>query len=344
MEHLLMEALALPCLTGEEAPMAQWLLDHVPGADVRRIGNSAVAGRLSDPRPMVALVSHLDVVPPTEVDLPPRVESEHIFGRGASDMKSGLAVALELFTSGPVRDGWANVVLVGYAGEEGPHEGNELPAVLRTLPVLRNAALAIILEPTDVQVQLGCLGGLHATVEFSGKAAHSARPWHGTNALTAAGAWLSSLHERSPEPRVVDGLEYVEVMSATQGQTFNSRNIIPDRFAINLNYRFSPDRSLNEAEANVRALCDGMADIEIVDRAPPAPPSRNVPIIRHFIDSVEAEVQPKQAWTDVARFAEVGVPALNFGPGLTGQAHQRGEYVPRANLETAYDALARFLA
>jgi len=346
---LLLELLAMPCVTGEEAPLTDWFMQRFSGHEpVHRWGNSVVVGSFGSPKPQVLLVGHLDVVPPTDADRTPSrqtdaVLGEVLVGRGASDMKAGLAVATDCFEDPEVRAGPYEVLLVAYAGEEGPHEGNELGALLEALPPLRDTALAIVLEPTDLTVQLGCLGALHAEVTFQGRAAHSARPWHGENALTAAGAFLAELHDRAPVAVDVDDLTFREVFTATQAHTANARNVVPDTFTINLNYRFAPDKSLDEAERRLHELVGNRATVAVVDRAPAAPPSRADPLVGAFLERVAARVEPKQAWTDVARFAEHGVPALNYGPGLTAQAHQAGERVPVGNLEIARGALRRFL-
>lgn len=345
LERLLLDLLVMPCVTGDEGPIADWLVERYrsAGAPVQRIGHSVVVGDLDDPRPTVLLVGHTDVVPPTDDDLHPRREGERIVGRGASDMKSGLAVGMACFEDAELRSGPRNLVLVAYAGEEGAHEANELGDVLAGLPALSTAALAIVLEPTDLEVQLGCLGVLHGELTFIGAAAHSARPWQGENALTKAGSFLAELHALEPRAVTVDGLVFTEVFTATQARTFNARNVVPDRFVVNVNHRFAPDKTLTEAEAALRALVGDRAEIEITDRAPAARPFADAPEVVAFTSAVGAPVRPKQAWTDVARLAAVGVPALNYGPGLTSQAHQRGEHVPVANLHAAEEALRRYL-
>lgn len=341
--ELLLELLAMPCLTGEEGPLADWVAARYAAEPVSRVGHSLVVGPEPDGRPEVLLVSHLDVVPPTDADRQARQEEGRIVGRGASDMKSGLAVAMDCFEDPRLHSGRYALRLVCYAGEEGPHAGNELPALLEAVPSLAHAALAVVLEPSDLEVQLGCMGGLHAELVFAGRAAHSARPWQGENALTAAGGLLLELHERPVTEVVVDGLTYREVLTATGAWTENARNVVPDRFTVNLNYRFAPDKDLAAAERSVRAVVGERADLTVVDRAPPAEPRRDSPLVARFTDAAGVAVAPKQAWTDVARFVELGVPALNFGPGLTSQAHQAGEWVPVANLVTARAALTRFL-
>lgn len=341
-----MDLLAMPCVTGEEGPIADWCEDRYAqiGEHVRRVGHSLVVGGADRHRPTVALVGHLDVVPPTDDDRQARREDERIVGRGSSDMKAGLAVAMDCFEDRELRAGPYNLLLVAYAGEEGPHETNELAAVLAELPDLRDVDLAIVLEPTDLTVQLGCLGTLHAEVSVTGRAAHSARPWHGTNALTRGGALLTALHDQEPRDVDVDGLVYREVVTATQAWTTNARNVVPDRFTVNVNYRFAPDKTLDEAEAVLRSTIGERAEVLLTDRAPAARPFRDDPLVRAFVDAVDARVEPKQAWTDVARLTAEGVPALNYGPGLTAQAHQAGEYVPIANVHAARGALAGFLA
>lgn len=343
---LLLELLAIPSVTGEEAALADWLAERweASGERVRRVGGSLVAGDRDPGRPTVLLVAHTDVVPPTAADREPRLSGDVVVGRGASDMKSGLAVALDCFADQRLRDGPYNLLLVAYAGEEGPHETNELGAVLDQVGDLAAADLAVVLEPTDLTVQLGCQGTLHADVTFGGRAAHSARPWLGDNALTKAGAFLDELHRREPEDVEVDGLVYREVFTATAARTGNARNVVPETFTLNLNYRFAPDKALPEAEQRLRALVGARAEVEVTDRAPAAAPRRHEPLVAAFIEAVGAPVEPKQAWTDVARLDAAGVPALNYGPGVAAQAHQSGELVPVANLPEARRRLAHFLS
>lgn len=342
---LLLDLLAIPSVTGEEARIARFVADWCEdlGVRVRAVGDSVVAGESDPARPDVLLVAHLDTVPPTGDDAHPRREGDRIVGRGSSDMKAGLAVAMDLFADAALRDGSCNLLLIGYAREEGAAGANELIQVLDGVPELTGAALAIVLEPTDLEVQLGCMGGLHADVSFRGRAAHSARPWQGRNALTAAGVFLTELHDRPPEDVEVDGLVFREVLVPTQAATANAANVVPDRFRVVVNYRFAPDKTAEQAEARVRDLVADRAEVVVTDHMPPGRPRRDDPLVEAFVASSGASVTPKQAWTDVARFSQIGVPALNYGPGLTGQAHQAGEYVPEANLAHAREVVDRFL-
>jgi succinyl-diaminopimelate desuccinylase len=355
----LLEHCAQVCVTGDEGPIADAVADRYRdlGEEVVRVGNSVVVGSRRSERPLVLLVGHLDVVPPTDADREPRRarldDEDVVIGRGTSDMKAGNVIAMAAFEDLGLRERSPyELALVLYAAEEGPAEDNELADVLAEVTWLREAELAVVLEPTDGEVQLGCLGGLHAQLRFEGRQAHSARPWHGSNALTAAGELLDELHRREPERVEVDGVEYHDVWSATQAWTDTlgppfaerpARNVIPGSFTVNLNLRFAPSRGLEEAEAELHAMVGDRAAVTIVDRSPPAAPRLDMPTVRAFVDGIGAPVAGKQAWTDVARFAELDVPACNYGPGLTAQAHQRGEYVPVEAVVAASRRLRGFL-
>ena len=358
---------AVPSVTGAEAALADMLERRYRdlGEPVGRVGDSLVVGAPDADRPTVLLVGHLDTVPATDADEVAREATLDdgtavVVGRGTSDMKAGNVVAMHLMEDTALRtvSPWS-IALLLYAGEEGPASGNELRAVLDTVPWLADAALAVVLEPTDGRVELGCLGGIHARVTFHGAAAHSARPWQGRNALSGAGSFLTALERRAPVTRVVDGIDFRDVLVATQAWTGGlgpqergtaPMNVVPDRFTMNVNLRFAPSRDLATAEQELRdeiaALAGEDADlaIEIVDRAPPAPPRREDAAVTAFVTTVAAAIGGKQAWTDVARFTERGVPALNFGPGATAQAHQRGEWVAIDALCDARVRLAAFLA
>ncbi len=362
----LLEHCAVPSVTGSETAIAD-AIEHrsrARGEQVVRLGDSLVIGAPDADRPTVLLVGHLDTVPPTDEDAVAREATLEdgtpvVVGRGTSDMRAGNVVAMHLFEDAALRAAspWS-VALLLYAGEEGPADGNELRAVLDAVPWLTEAALAVVLEPTDGRVELGCLGGIHARVTFHGAAAHSARPWQGRNALSAAGAFLAALDARPPVARVVDGIDFRDVLVPTQAWTGGlgpggpgraPMNVVPDAFTVNVNLRFAPSRDLAAAEAELRAeiatLAGAEADvtIETIDRSPPAPPFRHEPAVAAFVAAVGATVGGKQAWTDVARFTERGVPALNFGPGATAQAHQRGEWVAIDAMVDARERLATFL-
>ncbi len=203
-------------------------------------------------------MGHLDTVP-YQGQPPAHIADGRVNGVGASDMKSGLAVMAHLLDDSDVANGPFDVVGVFYDREEGPAADNGLEPTLDAFPWLGEADFAVVMEPTDLELQLGCQGVLNATVTFNGRSAHSARPWLGENAVTKAGEWLAMLHHRAPEPFLVSGLEYLEVFSVTTAHGGIARNVIPPSFEINLNHRFPPCFTVEEAEQRLREIA-GPAD------------------------------------------------------------------------------------
>lgn len=222
-------------------------------------------------------------------------------------------------------------------------DGNGLGPVLDANPWMTDAEFAVVLEPSDGQIQVGCNGSINASVTFSGSSAHSARPWWGENAITKAGEWLSAMHRREPELHVVDGLEYREVMSVTTASGGIARNVIPDRFSLNLNYRFAPDRSVDRALEVLGSVCADADGFEVVDVAPAGPVEASHPFVATLRRVSAAELAAKQGWTDVARLGVYGIPAVNFGPGRASEAHQKDEFVALAEIESTFTALRRAL-
>lgn len=337
---------AVPSLIGEEkalcdAVQARLARRALP-APIRRYGDSIVVPLTrGSGGPHVVLGGHLDVVR-TEHDGPPRIEGERLYAPGAADMKSGLCLMLALAERAVPRG--VDVTLVFYAREEGPYSENELGPVLAADPELTRASIAVMLEPSDNKLQLGCGGSIHAAVRFRGRTAHSARPWQGDNALHKSAALLQRLSELEPVTDERDGLTWQNVISATMASGGRARNIIPDLFELNLNHRFGPSTSAEQAQQNVLALVQGEAEVEFVDISPSAPPLRHHPLVSALAESGVLAVEPKQAWTDVARFAALGIPAVNFGPGVQAQAHQRNEWTLLPQLDVGYRVLTTWLS
>jgi succinyl-diaminopimelate desuccinylase len=346
LDETLLELCAIPSPIGEERALCdavQARLEELPlAAPVRRYGDSIVAPLTRGRGPRIALVGHLDTVR-TE-NGPARLEGGRCFGAGASDMKSGLAVMLVAAEAMPRIDPACDLTLVFYAREEGPFAENELGPVLEKDPELGAVDLAVCLEPSDNKLHLGCVGSIHATVTFEGRTAHSARPWEGRNAVTSAGAFLVELEALRPREAVIDGLTYRSVTTVTQARDGGrGRNVVPDRFVLNLNHRFAPDRTLDDAIGDVTTLVGDRARVEFTDLSPAAAPSAGHPLVRALVTAGVRAVEPKQAWTDVARFAQRGIAAVNFGPGENAQAHQRNESTSLALLHEGYAIVERWL-
>jgi succinyl-diaminopimelate desuccinylase len=311
-------------------------------APIRRYGDSIVVPVTRGRGPRIALVGHLDTVR-TE-NGPARIEGDRLFGSGAADMKSGLAVMLVLAETLRLSALGCQLTLVFYAREEGPFVENELGPVLAQDPELASVDLAVCMEPSDNKLHLGCVGSIHATVTFRGRTAHSARPWEGDNAVTQAGAFLAELRALQPRESLIEGLTYRTVTSVTQARDGGrGRNVVPDLFVLNLNRRFAPDIALEDARQDLVSLIAGRADIEFTDLSPAARPSAEHPLVRSLVGAGVRGVEPKQAWTDVARFAALGVAAVNFGPGENAQAHQKNESTSLALLHEGYAITSRWL-
>jgi succinyl-diaminopimelate desuccinylase len=339
---------AIPSVIGEERLLTDrlesWAANYFVPDERFRHSHSLVLGRRNDPRPSLALVGHVDTVPVPAGGFPnPRQEGDRLFGLGSSDMKGGIAVMMRLVETLPRANLPYNLLLVLYEGEEGPYLDNGLEPLFDRVPELSQLSFAVALEPTDGEVQVGCVGSLHATIRFRGQAAHSARPWQGLNAVHAAGPLLAKLLARPPHEVEQAGFCFREVMSITRAQGGRARNVIPDLFELNLNYRFAPGKDLATAEAEVHAAVGPEAQVEFTDRAPSGRVCADHPLFRHLVEVSERPAAPKQAWTDVARFNQRGVDGVNFGPGETAQAHQESESASVSALGRAYGQLSRFL-
>jgi len=294
--------------------------------------------------PLVLLAGHVDTVPAQD-NFPGRISGSDVIGLGASDMKGGIAVMLEI-AAWIARERPAlavDLALVVFTREELPVAESPLPTALAACPQLTEAALAVVLEPTDNTIQAGCVGNLNATLRFRGRSAHSARPWTGDNAINRAVIGLQRLVATAPRTAMIEGLEFTEVVSVTRIRGGVADNVIPDLVECHVNFRFTPDRSPAEAEAAVRELVGDAGELEITSIAASgkvAPPSA---MLERLMASGQFAVGPKQAWTPVAQFTEIGIDAVNLGPGATGLAHTRDERIAIAELVRAYVALAAFV-
>ena len=336
----------IPSVTGGETAIADWVLARLrarASGECLRSGNSVVWRTPERGRPLLVLAGHLDTVPASGNEHARRADGR-LYGLGSTDMKGGDAVLLALVESLDPAALRFDLAAVFYEAEEGPLERNGLTRLLAELPWLRRARLAVLLEPTDLKVELGCVGSVNAEVRVTGRAAHSARPWLGINAIARAAPWLADVTRFPTTPVQVQGLEFRETLQVTLLSAGRARNVVPDELLANLNYRFPPDRDLAAAERRVRALVPQEFEMRIVDRAAPGAVCADRAEVREFIALSGAKVAGKQGWTDVAQFSAAGVPAFNYGPGIPELAHQSGEYCPIENLGRAYACLAEYLA
>jgi succinyl-diaminopimelate desuccinylase len=305
------------------------------GAEVQELGDGCVLAYPPGPAPRVLLAGHLDTVP-AQANLPGAIEDGRVLGLGASDMKGALAVMIELVLAG-----------APYAALFFPRE--ELPSRFSALvPLLERGAVAadfvVVMEPTDGELHAGCLGNINATWTFRGRSGHSARPWHADNAIVRAALGVATLAAAPVLPVEFAGLTFHEVASVVRIEGGIAGNVIPETCTAQVNFRYAPGRTPEEAEARLRELTGGLGELAIDANAGSAPVALDHPLARRLIASGELAVAPKQAWTPVAEFAQFGFPAVNFGPGAPAQAHRRDESVEIARLVHAHDVLARFAA
>ena len=335
-------------VSGEEARLAEAIasaLSGLPYLSVRRDGNAIVA-RTSLGRPeRVILAGHIDTVP-VAGNLPARFTSGdgetggRLYGCGTTDMKSGVAVQLRLAATvaEPARD----VTYVFYDCEEVEAERNGLLRLSRNHPDWLEGDFAVLMEPTDGVVEGGCQGTLRAEVRVPGERAHSARSWMGRNAIHDAAGVLDRLRRYQAREPEVEGLRYHEGLNAVGISGGVAGNVIPDSCVITVNFRFAPDRSEEQAAQHVREVFSGW-EVVVTDHAPAARPGLRHPAAASFLDAVGAAPRAKLGWTDVARFDALGIPAVNYGPGIPEIAHTRGEYVELPRITGCEDRMRSWL-
>jgi len=330
----------IPSPSGRESDLYAYVAAAVSLPLVHDDGESLLYAKRTG-RPLVLLAGHTDTVP-EQGNLPGRLENGAVHGLGASDMKGGLAVMIELAQWAADAELAYDLGLLFFPREElGPDE-NPLPRVFEATPVVDEAALVVVLEPTDNTLQLGCLGNITATRVFEGKSAHSARPWLGVNAIAVAFEGLMDVLQLKPLDVDVDGLLFREVLSVTQIHGGVATNVIPARCECTLNFRYAPTRSKAEAEARLHELVGG--ELEITMHAPGAHVALGSPLVESLRQTGGFAIEPKQAWTNVADFAGRGLDAVNLGPGATRLAHAVDERVEVAELVRTFAALQQFLS
>ncbi|MCQ0023836.1 succinyl-diaminopimelate desuccinylase [Streptomyces somaliensis DSM 40738] len=319
-----------PSVSGTEKPLADAIeqaLRTLPHLTVDRYGNNVVARTRLGRAERVVLAGHIDTVPIAD-NVPSRLDADGVlWGCGTSDMKSGVAVQLRIAATVPEPN--RDLTFVFYDNEEVAAHLNGLGHVAAAHPDWLAGDFAVLLEPSDGQVEGGCQGTLRVNLVLRGERAHSARSWMGSNAVHAAAPVLARLASYEPRRPVVDGLEYREGLNAVGITGGVATNVIPDECTVVVNYRYAPDRTPEEAEKHVREVfadC-GVDEFVVDDHSGAALPGLSHPAAAAFMEAVGGTAHPKFGWTDVSRFSALGVPAVNYGPGDPLLAHKRDEHV-----------------
>ncbi len=331
-------------VSGDERRLADALeaalRSQAPHLEVLRSGD-AVLARTNLGRPhRVLLAGHIDTVPIAD-NVPSRRADGIVHGCGTSDMKSGDAVFAHLAATlaAPRHD----LTLIFYDCEEIEAERNGLGRIEREHRDWLDADLAILGEPTDGALEAGCQGTLRVELRTAGRRSHSARSWLGDNAIHRAAEILSRLAAYRPRWVDIDGCEYREGLQAVRIGGGVAGNVVPDECVVTVNFRFAPDRSAEQAVAHVREVFDGFP-LVVTDLSPGALPGLSAPAAAEFVAATGAVPRAKYGWTDVSRFAALGIPAVNYGPGDPNLAHTREEHVAENAITACTAVLRRYLA
>jgi succinyl-diaminopimelate desuccinylase len=342
------ELCAIPSVSGDEKSLADDIESRLRSVAsslrVERVGNNVIARTDRGLERRVVLGGHLDTVPPNGNSEPQR-KGDVLHGLGSADMKGGLAVLLELAARASAQSTRHDATFVFYEGEEVADEHNGLRRLFAEQRDLVEGDLAVLLEPTAGWVEAGCQGTITLRATFDGVRAHSARPWTGTNAIHRAVPLLARIASFEAATVDVDGLGYRESLQVVRVDGGIANNVVPDRCAVVVNRRYAPSRSLEDAVEEVRMLCAdaGADDVEVLNASAAAPPNLWNPLVAELVGVYNLPVRPKLGWTDVARFAAHGIPALNLGPGDPELAHTADEKVDRGDLDGCTAVLASFL-
>ncbi len=344
----LLHLVNIESVSGREQELTAWLFGEARRMALQVHGHGAdwlVFGPPREGRELVLLAGHSDTVP-VQGNLPGRIEEGVVHGLGASDMKASLAVMLELarWISARRPRLRADLAFLVFGREELALSESLLPHIFDTCPLVRQAALVVMMEPTANALHAGCLGNIIASLEFEGVAAHSARPWLGRNAIHEAVFGLQRVVAAGVEEVEQEGLVFREVVSVTTVRGGVANNVIPDLVTCGVNYRYAPKRTPGEAEARLRELVGPDGRLTVVSNAPPAPVALSNPLLAELRAAGGMAVEPKQAWTPVAEFAMAGLDAVNYGPGDPDLAHRRDERVSVAAMVESLDVLRRWLA
>jgi succinyl-diaminopimelate desuccinylase len=344
------DLMAMPSVSGEEGEIAaavHRVLAACTWLDVERVGDNVVARTGLGRAQRLVLAGHLDTVPPG-ANAGPVLEGDTVWGVGASDMKGGLAVMLDLATTVPAPT--VDVTWCFYAREEISRSLSGLFELWEQRPDLLAGDAAILGEPTGGLVEAGCQGTMRMRITLQGVRAHTARPFTGRNAIHRLAPLLQRVADWPPREVVLDGCTYAEQLQVVAVEGGVAGNVVPDHVEVSLNHRYAPDRRRAEAEAFLRELLDPVLELdagdtwEVLDAGDGAPPSLGHPLLKSLVAQSGAPPKAKVGWTDVASFWEHGVPAANFGPGDPLLAHHPDERVTRAELERTREVLHALLA
>ena len=306
---------------------------------ITRVNNSIVAQTNFGNKQRVVIAGHIDTVPANN-NFPGKINDSEVIGLGSVDMKSGIAVALKLASE--ITSSNYDVTYLFYESEEIETKFNGLELITKQQKDLLDCDFAILMEPTNGILEVGCQGSLRFEVSTSGKRSHSARWWNGENAIHKTNKILEILNNyKSREPEI-DGHKFREGLQAVKVNGGIAGNVVPDSVTVSINHRFAPDTSIDQATQNMKTLFKDF-NFQLIDAANAAPTGLSNPLIKEFVSNIGKNIAPKFGWTDVARFANAGIPAINFGPGDPNLAHHPEEKVLISQIIDVYESLKKWL-
>jgi succinyl-diaminopimelate desuccinylase len=333
-------------VSGNEAALADLVESRLRTAEhlhVDRVGDNVVARTEFGCLRRVIVAGHLDTVPGEASEA--TIAGDRLIGLGACDMKGSLSVMLSQAQVATERA--LDVTWIFYSCEEVTRSRSGLLELARERPEFLAADVALLAEPTGGRVEAGCQGSMRVGVVLGGRRAHTARPFAGRNAIHRLGALVDAIAHYEPRIVTIDEMEYVEQLQVVSISGGVAANVVPDEARATLNHRVAPDRDLEQAASALRALCGPFLEEgdtwEVEDWGPPARPSLDNDLIKELVAATGKPAKGKMGWTDVAFFAERGVPATNFGAGDPLLAHRSDEFVTAGELASFDAALRQFL-
>jgi succinyl-diaminopimelate desuccinylase len=347
-DSLLDETLTLvdiPSPSGAEGAAADYVERRLRGCghlDVVRVRNSVVARTSKRRGCRLLLAGHVDTVRPADPPQVVRRDDDVVYGRGAVDMKGGVAVLLAL-ADRVLGDATSDVTVVVYDREETGSHGSGMRLLAESYAELLHADAAVVLEPTGGWAELGCQGNLGVLATFEGRPAHTARPWQGVNAAHRAAAAIARCAEHRVKAETVEGFVYSQAFEIVGLQAGGAVNVVPDRCSLLVNARYAPSRDRDAVLAEVMELLAGADEIDVTVDSPAARPRVDAPLLRDLVAHPSVRTRPKLGWTDIGRLAQLGVPAVNFGPGDPELAHTADERVSGADLTFVHDRIAELV-
>ena len=341
------QLVAIPSVSFEEREITDFLemrLAALSWLDTVRIGDNLIARSQGNKNMRVLLGGHTDTVP-AQGNAEVKVEGDVLWGVGSADMKGGIATMLSLAETLP--ETAVEVTYVFYAREEVAYKDNGLLEIDLEVPELLDADLAILGEPTSGNIEAGCQGTMRFLLELAGERAHTARPWMGKNAIHRMHSVLKAIDDYTPRSPILEGCQYREALQVVSVEGGVAGNVVPDLSKLTINHRVAPDRTLIDAENEIRSFFDSYMEegdqLTLIDAAPPAKPGLENPILKSMIQNHDLKVEAKLGWTDVAFFDQRGIPAVNFGPGDATLAHTKDERVQKSSIQRCFGALKQML-